>query len=314
MKKIMNKKNIITLGASAAAVGVLGIGAFAFFSDHTEQDKSGTVGTVDIVDNGNLTIQNENNMNPGDEDPKNPPIDPDKPGSHTTSHELTFGIKNEGTKSVITRNIVDIEVTALYMPNEDGTIKREGDVADGPFVKVPEGQTVYLNPSYFHLYQNGTRDELHNYVENVEVTDAVTNASRFLIEKTDKDGNKYSALRYIIPGAVLDGKGSDLAQGGNAEKDSTTVDSDSMDISDDKNSVAYTYYLGLESTMPDCYQGAGVKVDVEVQAMQYRNTNNGTNTEGNMGDWQTVFKDSVSTGNKGGDTSATEGSANGTLH
>ena len=74
------KKNKIIIGSSVAALAIIGMGAFAFFSDHAEDDVAGTVGTVDVSvsEGGALDLSNKENINPGDE--KNP-YDPENPGS-----------------------------------------------------------------------------------------------------------------------------------------------------------------------------------------------------------------------------------------
>ena len=65
----------------------------------------------------------------------------------------------------------------------------------------------------------------------------------------------------------------------------------------------YDYYLSMEGYLADedgvvvdaldAYQGATVQINLEVQAMQYRNTT-GSDVDG---DWVTVLSDTVVAGN-----------------
>jgi hypothetical protein len=69
------------------------------------------------------------------------------------------------------------------------------------------------------------------------------------------------------------------------------------------NAVMYDYYLSMEGYLADedgvvvdaldAYQGATVQINLEVQAMQYRNTT-GNDVDG---DWVTVLTDTVVAGN-----------------
>lgn len=284
----MRKNKIIALSTLAAA-GVLGMGAFAFFSDHSDQTAEGTIGTVDIQEGEGLKLENSGNFNPGDETPT--PGDPDNP-QNTTPHSLTFGIQNSGTKSVITRNIIDITVKGHYAHDEDNKLIRK-DGEDGAYVTVDEymkehtDYDPFLQPDKFQLY-------VKRESGNVLIENAGFGATRFVYTRTDEATKKeVSVLRYIIPGAILDGTGT-AAETGDA---SDTNTDNGMEISENGTKVNYTYYLGMDADTPDSYQGASITVDLYVQAMQYRNTDKGANDAGNdktdKGDWETVFSDTV---------------------
>ena len=56
-----NNKKLAIAGVSALGLAAVGFGAFAFFSDSSEQNTDGTVGTVDVSSKGNLTLSNSGN-------------------------------------------------------------------------------------------------------------------------------------------------------------------------------------------------------------------------------------------------------------
>ena len=142
--KIMEKKKLIIAGSTTAAVAILGLGAFALFSDNAVGGTASKAGTVD-VELGDVELENAGNINPGDNDETIPetyipdPNDPlykdeDEDGIGdpvvipTTSHDLTFDVSNVGTKSIRTRQTLIV------------TCEQEID-----------GEKVILDPSYLSL-------------------------------------------------------------------------------------------------------------------------------------------------------------------
>ena len=116
-----NEKKLMIAGATTLAVGVVGLGAFAYFSDFAEVEGEAKVGTVSITAEGALAHTGGlNNLNPGDNDPEVPTTYRD--GS---DHEFTFTVTNTGTKSVMTRALIrvtgkgsdDVELTAEELMN-----------------------------------------------------------------------------------------------------------------------------------------------------------------------------------------------------
>lgn len=166
-----NKKKIsIIAGATGAAVLAIAGGAFALFTDNSEKATTGTAGTVEL-EASDLALSNFENINPGDNDPDlpkeytptegDPQFDPENPDKtvpvHTTPHDLTFTIKNNGTKSIRTRhtlvvsvkdvdgNPLDARVFQLY----EGESELTGKVyitADGEEItdvaNIPEGTLI----------------------------------------------------------------------------------------------------------------------------------------------------------------------------
>lgn len=249
------KKNKIIAASAVGAIAVLGMGAFAFFSDETDQDVEGTVGTVDVNDDLNLSLGNKENFNPGDE---NTPYDPENPGN-TTPHELSFDVTNDGTKSIRTRNIIEIVVK-----------------------KAGTDPVEYLDPTAFRVYEKSTEAPYAN-TEVSDLTDLAVSKGTY----TNSQGA--TVLQYIVEGASLNG-----AAGHLEDEDITAADDerDSVTVNDAVTSATYKYYLGLDSDTLDEYQGATIEIKLTVQAMQYRNTN-GTDTDGN---WVDVLTDTVVAG------------------
>ena len=114
-----NKKKLMIAGASTLGVALVGLGAYAYFSDKDSETVNGTVGTVDITaSNAVLShtyngAEAPNNINPGDNDPEQGNEEGRRGG---TDHELSFDIDNVGSKSVITRS--KITVTAVDRDGE----------------------------------------------------------------------------------------------------------------------------------------------------------------------------------------------------
>lgn len=311
-----NNKKLAIAGVSALGLAAVGFGAFAFFSDKSEQNTEGTVGTVEVSSKGNLTLSNSGNINPGDEEPGKENRD------DTTSHELNFGITNDGTKSIVTRNIIDIMVDSHYQLEADGSLSVTEDTVNGvtnkKYIEVAEDSRVSLDPSIFHLYvKTGTEGNYKN-TKIEEVAGLKTSKPIFLV-KGMKDGkavyvsldekdtvtNPKLVLRYIIEGATLGG-----TFGDGEDADTVVVDNDYVTVTagTDANkqaSAEYKYFLGMDSAQTtdpsldgmvknDKYQGSHVTIDLTVQAMQFRNTDAGDYVNG--GDWQTVYTDTFTTG------------------
>lgn len=333
MKNMKNNKKLAIAGVSALGLAAVGFGAFAFFSDTAEQDTTGTVGTVDVTNTGKLELENAGNINPGDEDPTVP--EGSTPG---TSHKLSFGVKNQGNKSIVTRNIIEISVDSHYDTDEDGKLVITDDT-DSPVldkddrpavdkngntiynkkytVVYPDGSYKNLDPSIFALYvkEDGknvkieentqglivhkdevfVRGTLNGKVVNVALADKDDRT------KIDANGQRF-ILRYVIQGATLHGVG-DAAEN-DPTIDGTTTQVGSI-IKDNVTAADYEYYLGMSKETTggaaldgmecnDKYQGSHLTIDLEVQAMQNRNTQAGDYYEG--GSWETVYKDTFKTG------------------
>lgn len=318
-----NNKKLAIAGASALGLAVVGFGAFAFFSDSAEQNTDGTVGTVDVSSKGNLTLSNSGNINPGDEEPGKENRD------DTTSHELNFGITNDGTKSIVTRNIIDIMVDSHYQLEDDGSLHIEvsepdaDGVVNKKYVEVAENGRVNLDPSIFHLYvKTGTEGNYTN--TKIEEVAGLKTSNPIILVKGMKDGQPVEVtaeerndttkidvagqklvLRYIIEGATLGG-----TFGDGEDADTVVVDNDYVKVTagtdaNKKASAEYRYFLGMDSAQTtdpsldgmvknDKYQGSHLTIDLTVQAMQFRNTDAGDYVNG--GDWQTVYTDTFTTG------------------
>lgn len=155
-----NNKKLAIAGVSALGLAAVGFGAFAFFSDTAEQDTTGTVGTVDVTNTGKLELDNAGNINPGDEDPTVP--EGSTPG---TSHKLSFGVKNQGNKSIVTRNIIEISVDSHFDTDKDGRLVITDDTnspvldKDGNPAKDKDGNPIY-NKKYTVVYPDGSYKNL----------------------------------------------------------------------------------------------------------------------------------------------------------
>lgn len=110
-----NKKIAAIVGSAATAVVVVGGGALALFTDSAFRNTGGFNGIVDIQVS-NITLDEPDNINPGDNDHDESFVYVPQPGDplykegdttpvdiSTTPHDLTFTVTNNGNKSFRTR-------------------------------------------------------------------------------------------------------------------------------------------------------------------------------------------------------------------
>lgn len=171
------------------------------------------------------------------------PEDPDDPRNPGTPHDITFTVSNEGNKSIVTRHVITVSA-------ED------------------------VDPTVFKIVKDGAEAVEKFYV---------VGDSDLTQEEYDAQDEPATAVKYIVSSDVFDGKGTALADGGDAEKEDGAITSDDDDVSP---SASYTYSLAMSYEVNnEEYEGKGITINVEVQGMQYRNSNNS--------DWQTIFSDGV---------------------
>lgn len=293
-----NKKKIIA-GASVGAVAVLAIGAFAFFSDTDTDYVPAKVGTVDVEqedagltsyygskkpkintetgeperdDKGNIIYEDGERteapatlLNPGDNDNEGQPSD--RPG---TDHELNFKFKNVGTKSILTRAV--IMVSAYDANNVRIELDKEYDVwkkdDNGGYVMNEDGTHAtekmkgedIIKQILISTYEGKKQGESVN-TEGVEEQKLVN-----LLQTEGYEADQ--AVVYILDGdTVLNGVGDGAEQEPGVETDT----------------VEYVIDLGMSGDVDSSnpLQGGTVVITVQVQAMQYRNTDDS--------DWETIF-------------------------
>ena len=249
-----NKKKLIIAGASALGCAAIGLGAYAFFADDDSLVVSTKVGNVDLTVDGELLHEDAygesiNILNPGDNDPEAP--EGSRPG---TDHELSINYTNNGNKSVITRAIITVT----------------GETADGNALIAGDLWDVLIG-----LNENATG-----------IGDTVTLAGKQNIECLDweakfKPGMQGTSLVYVVGGTyespyILSGTGE------NAEIE--------LDIAGNAypNTENLVLELGLDSYVESSsnLHGATININVEIQAMQYRNTG--------LEQWDSLFEDSYS--------------------
>jgi hypothetical protein len=260
----MNKKQkIVTIAGATgvAAVAVIG-GAFALFTDSTDKATSGKAGTVD-VEATDLTLSNPDNINPGDYDPDlvttytptegDPLYDASNPDKEvtvsTTSHDLTFTITNNGTKSIRTRHTL-----VLSVKDTDGN---------------------YLDARAFQLYE-----DLDGEVGDLPSADEELTGKSYIADDdtvyTDAsaipEGTLIKAIEYRFTPDIFDGVGLQAE----TETDATVVKTDD----DTAASKDYDYKLAMNMEAPNDYQGASVNIEATFEALQYRNTT--------QADWEVV--------------------------
>jgi hypothetical protein len=152
-------------------------------------------------------------------------------------------------------------------------------------LSVANGDTV-LDPSVYSLKSDDDTELVTKYYS----ADGVT------FSEDKPDTVKY--VRYVTTQVALNGvgEGSD-----NESNDAVAIDTDAVKTNDDINAVDYDYILKLAKETPDGdYELSTLNIDVEVQAMQYRNT---TDAE-----WETLFADTLTIKSDSSDSSSVDSS------
>lgn len=238
-------KKKITI-AGAASVVAIGAVAAGAFAFFSDTAESATSGTAGLVD-----VDISSDMELTNSENINPgDNDPDKPDDARpgTPHELTFAVANSGNKSIMTRNVITLSV------------------------KDSAG-AIDMDPSVYRLLYDDNGTEL---VEKYYSADGIT----FTSEK--HEDCKY--VRYITTQVALDGK---VGSTGQETEDGITEGAvgNGATVGEGKDNVSYAYTLMMELDTTDEYELSKLQIDLEVQAMQYRNTNNTA--------WDTIFTDTV---------------------
>jgi len=153
-----------------------------------------------------------------------------------TSHEFTYDIYNTGNKSIRTRQ------TILLTADKAGT------------------SVELLDARYLALFKDAKEIESKTYVlsDNSEVSN---------LDGVTKD---VKAVKYVFIGDIFDGKGVDAENKGDAEKESAgdvVKQNDAGDVIKE-----YKYDFSLLKGADNKYQGCDIHLDVNVEAIQYRNT------------------------------------------
>ena len=321
--KIMEKKKLIIAGSTTAAVAVLGLGAFALFSDNAVGGTASKAGTVD-VELGDVELENAGNINPGDNDETIPetyipdPNDPlykDEDGDGigdpvvipTTPHDLTFDGSNVDTKSIRTRQTLIV------------TCEQEID-----------GEKVILDPSYLSLLiergvELGSIDGLgtKTYIlsdgsevaewpivdepeEDAPVVDPETPETPEVPEDPETPVVPEDTETPVVPEDPENVPAPALEEGEEPEElyvvaikyqltpdifdgvgDAAEVEElSTVKAVDGVAAKTYTYMLKMAANTPNEYQGATINIDVVLEGMQYRNTG--------AADWELMSTQSVS--------------------
>lgn len=250
----MNKK-LKVAGLSTLGVMAIAGGTFAFFTDSkTEKVKGAVVGSLKI--DANTTIKHGgglDNLNPGDNDPS-----VNTKNRNGTDHEFKVTVENKGNKSAQIRNIIRVKVkdsegtdiTKSVKPEHIliyETEKSDFSIAD----KTPDGDSSKNGETNRGV--NGTLVKLTLNGDTLEYTPDVDT----------EDGRKdLFALSGTGAGAEVEDKNKETSK-----------------------SVVYELGLSKDVTNDDKLAGATITLEIETQALQYRNTNDS--------DWKTVEIKSV---------------------
>lgn len=250
-----NKKKLMIAGASALSLGILGVGAFAYFNDTVNVTGEAKVGSVDVDVNvaeaGALThSSNLNNMNPGDNDPE-------VPTSYRsgTDHELTFEVENKGTKSVMTRTVLRVSGKRA-----DGTTALTED----------ELKQIILSERVTASTAVGANDgDKYTQVTDATVLDGavmVDGKLVYIVGGTDDT--------WVLNGVTVEGQATPETETGvTVSKQSRTFDIGLKKAVGSPDADGNVQFAGLE--------GATITIEVEVQGMQYRNTGDA--------EWEVLF-------------------------
>lgn len=152
-----------------------------------------------------------------------------------TPHAFSYDVYNTGNKSIRTRQ------TIILTADKAGT------------------SLETLDARYLALFKDANEISSKTYVlsDNSEVS-SISDTS-----KTVK------AVKYVFISDVFDGKGVSTEDKGDAEKESssTVKQNDAGNVT-----KKYTYDFSLLKEAGNEYQGCDISIDVNIEAMQYRNT------------------------------------------
>jgi hypothetical protein len=253
-----NKKKMLIAGASALGCAVIGFGAYAYFFDSDMHDDELVVGTVSLE--GDIELKHKdaagralNNLNPGDNDPTISTTARD--GS---DHELEINYENTGNKSVLTRTVITVTGTKA-----DGT----------PLTKETLARYILLG-------RNNTQgDVLGNTATAANKQNIVLES---VIRQNEQGENVYTVAVdnsnsnvYVIDSGILSGVG----RVSEKEKDSNG--------NEYASSGSLRLDLGLDYDAGIDLMGAEISFNVQVQAIQYRNTNDAQ--------WDALFEETYTT-------------------
>lgn len=233
----MKNKKVIIGLSSTLSVAVLGLGALALFTAKDDSDFKAKAGTLGI-EVDDLDMTNPLNINPGDNDPSNP-----EDAAAGTEHIFEYTVSNLGTKSARTRHTI--------------------------ILTVNKGETL-LDARYMCLF-NVDSDELVKKIYVLEDGTEVSNLSEI------GENEFVKAVKYIFLSDIFDGVGTDVKEGGPAEKENIEG---VVTEEDGKVEKTYAYDFALLRGATNKYQDADFNIEVVVEAMQYRNTDES--------DWEAV--------------------------
>ena len=253
-----NKKKLLIASASALGCAAIGFGAYAYFFDSDSHNNDINVGTVSVTGSVNLNHKDAdgkslNNLNPGDNDPT---ISTN--ARNGSDHELEINYENTGNKSVLTRTVITVTGTKA-----DGT----------PLTKETLARYILLG-------RNNTQGDV---LGNTAIASNKQNIALETVISVNEEGknvytvdaNNPNSNVYIIDTGILSGVGnvSEKEEDANG-KEYASSDSLRLDLGLD-------YDTGLD------LMGAEISFKVQVQAMQYRNTNDAQ--------WDVLFENTYTT-------------------
>ena len=123
MKKTFNKK-VASVLLATSALGILGVGSFAYFTDRASTSVEANAGTVQLTpDWSTIKLTDEDGQdiyNPGD------------------ARALKFTISNDGNKSVDVRTTIKLTSSVQMEDDENG--QAEFDIYEASDVELVEGE------------------------------------------------------------------------------------------------------------------------------------------------------------------------------
>ena len=241
----MKNKKIMSILSTSLAFVIIFIGVFAFFSDNSILNDSAKVGTFDIEAIGG--ISHSRNLDNINPGDNDPSVPEDY--RYGSDHEFSFTLNNLGSKSAITRAVISVYGTGL-----------NGDA-------LTEEELTQIILSERNEQKNTASD-----TDNDKYTEISNNT---ILTKTKFEENK---LIYIV------GNNNNWTLDGTEENE----------IIAEGTSLAKTFDIGLKQEVgnPDGttikygnLEGATIHIDIQIQAMQYRNTGDEL--------WEIIFEDST---------------------
>lgn len=195
----------------------------------------------------------------------------------TTGEKLTFTKDDTSYRDIVHWRFGNLPADAYYLLYDVKLAKDNPQYAGNSSINqnlviqteevdcIPTQASQYTGTDLWALHSSDLAAEFEVFSRN------------FFSSKSD-----IVAIRYVTPQISLAAPvGSIEDADGDGTSQTNTTTQGGLVRENDLDSVFYTYWIAMDKDCPNMYNGATVYIDIEVQAMQWRNTSDA--------EWETLF-------------------------